>query len=400
MAGGLPRPFWFLFGGMFVTRCGAFVLPYLALYLTQARHLSVAKAGLIMALYGAGATAAAPIGGFLADRVGRRFTMLLALLGGGASMIALGFVERVEWLAPAIFVVAALTEMYRPGMNAAVSDLLSGPDRVRAMGLVYWVINLGYAIGLTVGGALASVSFRWLFVGDGLTTIAFGLLVAAGVPESRPVAAPRAPHEKRPALWKEFVAPYRDRHFVAFLLLSFVVATVFTQNASTFPLDMSARGLDKSEIGFVLALNGLLIVLVQPFLGAMLAPHDRSRVIALGALTIGAGFGLHLFAATPLAYAAAVVVWTLGEMAVLPVSNALTADLAPAELRGRYMGAYSMSFGAAVCVAPVAGTWLLETLGRTGLWAACFVAGALACSGHLLLARSLMRLRRQRLAAS
>lgn len=399
MAGGFPRPFWFLFGGMFVTRCGSFVLPYLALYLTQARHLSVAKAGLIMALYGAGATAAAPIGGFLADRAGRRFTMLLALLGGGAGMIALGFVERVEILAPAIFLVAAVTEMYRPGMQAAVSDLMSGADRVRAMGLVYWVINLGYAIGLTVGGALAGVSFRWLFVGDGLTTIAFGLLVAAGVPESRPAATPRAAGEKPPALWKEFVAPYRDRHFVAFLLLSFLVACVFMQNASTFPLDMDARGLSKPEIGWVLALNGLLIVFVQPFLSPALAPHDRSRVIALGALTIGAGFGMHVFAARPLAYAAAVVVWTMGEMAVLPVSNALTADLAPPDLRGRYMGAYSMSFGAAVCVAPVAGTWLLATLGRTGLWAACFVAGAIACGGHLVLARSLMRQRKDRLAA-
>ena len=399
MAGGLPRPFWFLFGGMFVTRCGSFVLPYLALYLTQARHLSVAQSGLIMALYGAGATAAAPIGGFLADRMGRRFTMLLALLGGGAGMIALGFVERVELLAPAIFLVAALTEMYRPGMQAAVSDLMSGADRVRAMGLVYWVINLGYAIGLTIGGALASVSFRWLFVGDGLTTIAFGLLVAAGVPESRPAATPRAPHEKKPALWKEFVAPYRDRRFVAFLLLSFLIAVVFTQNASTFPLDMSARGLTKAEVGMVLALNGLLIVFVQPFLSPVLAPHNRSRVLAVGTFTIGLGFGLHMFASGPLAFAAAVAVWTMGEMAVLPVANALTADLAPPDLRGRYMGAYSMSFGAAVCAAPVAGTWMLQTFGRTGLWAACFATGAIVCGGHLWLSRALMRLRKERLAA-
>jgi MFS family permease len=399
MAGGLPRPFWFLFAGTFVNRAGAFVLPFLAIYLTQARHLSMVQAGVILSVYGAGATAAGPIGGFLADHVGRRAIMLFALIGGGACMIALGFVERVEWLAPAVFVVAAVGEMYRPAMQAAMSDLLPGADRVRGMGLLYWVINLGYAIGITLGGLLAGVSFRWLFVGDGITTILFGLVVAMGVPETRPARAPLAEGAKKPAIWSEFVAPYRDVHFVLFLLLSFLIAAVFSQNASTVPLDMSARGLSKVALGSVLALNGVLIVFLQPILNPILAAHSRSRVLAIGTATIGVGFGLHAFCGSVPTFMAAVVVWTFGEMAVLPVANALVADLAPVELRGRYLGAYSMSFGAAVCAAPVAGTWLLETFGRTGLWAVCFAVGTAVCGGHLLLARALMRLRKERLAA-
>src|SRR5438034_2089632 len=183
---GLPRPFWFICAGVFVTRVGSFVLPFLALYLTQVLHLSLSHAGLVIALYGAGGATAGPLGGFLADRIGRRTTMVTALGLGGAGMIALGMAQRVEILAPAIYFVALVSEMYRPAMQAAVADLVGVADRVRAFGLVYWVINVGFAIGLTLGGIVASRSFLWLFLGDGATTLLFALLIYVGVPETRP----------------------------------------------------------------------------------------------------------------------------------------------------------------------------------------------------------------------
>src|SRR5438093_104938 len=154
----LPRSFWVLWAGTLVTRIGSFVLPFLALYLTEALHLSLSQAGLVIALYGAGGAVAGPLGGYLADRFGRRVTMVLALGLGGVGMIALGLVHRVEHLAPAVFLVALVSEMYRPAMQAAVADLVAPSDRVRAFGLVYWVINVGFAIGLTLGGIVASRS--------------------------------------------------------------------------------------------------------------------------------------------------------------------------------------------------------------------------------------------------
>lgn len=384
---GLPRPFWFLWAGTFVNRVGSFVLPFLALYLTQSLGLSVSQAGAVLALYGAGAAVAGPVGGFLADRVGRRFTMILALGLGGASMIALGHVHRVEWIAPAIFMVALLTEMYRPAMQAAVSDLVPATDRVRAFGLVYWVINVGFAIGLMLGGLLAARSYYWLFVGDGATTLLYAALIAFGVPETRPAAAARSAGAPRSNELADFFAPYRDRHFVAFLTLSMLFAMVFLQNSTTFAIDLTAHGVSKATFGRILALNGVIIVIVQPFLGPWLSRLDRFRTIAIGAVLVGAGFGLNAVAKSVPLYALGVVIWTVGEMGVLPVANAVVADLAPARLRGRYQGAYSLSFGLAVCLAPAVGMAVLDHAGSRTLWLGCLATGLFVGVGQWLVGR-------------
>lgn len=394
----LPRPFWFLWAGTFVNRAGSFVLPFMSLYLTQALRLPLPQAGLVIALYGAGGTLSGPLGGFLADHVGRRVTLVLALGLGGAGMIALGFAHRITILAPAMFALALVSEMYRPVMQAAVADLVAPADRVRAFGLVYWILNVGFAIGLTLGGLIASRSFLWLFVGDGVTTLVFAGLIWAGVPETRPERAPPQAGASRPHALAEFFAPYRDGLFVCFIGLGFLFAMMFMQNATTFPVDMTAHGVSRAVYGRVLALNGLLIAFVQPFLGPFLARRNRSRSLAAGSALVGVGFGLNAIARTVPLYVVGVVIWTVGEMGVLPVANAVVADLAPASVRGRYQGAYSMAFGLAVCLAPALGMLALGRLGSVGLWGLCLATGLAVSVGHVVLMRPLTRLRARRLA--
>ena len=400
VAGGMPRAFWFLWAGTLVNRCGSFVLPFMAIYLMQARHLSIAQAGVVVGLYGAGGSIAAPLGGYLADHIGRRATMVLALGLGGAGMIAIGFASSMAVIAPAIFGVALVSEMYRPAMQAAVADLVPAADRVRAFGLIYWVINLGWSFGLVLGGALARISFRWLFVGDGATTLLFALLVALGVPETRPARAPLAAGQRPASPWAEFTAPYRDVPFMLFLGLSFLCALVFVQNATTFAIDVVANGISTAGYGALLAVNGVLIVLLQPFLSPILARRNRSRTLALSTALIGIGFGLNAVARTAPLYALGVVLWTVGEIGVLPVSSALVADLAPPQLRGRYQGAYSLSFGLAVAVAPLLGTFVLQRFGAVTLWIGCLLLGLAVGAGHLVLKDRLMRLRTARIDAA
>jgi len=396
LTAGLPRTFWVLWCGLFINRAGTFVMPFLALYLSQGRGFPVATAGAVVSIYGLGAAVASPLGGWLADHVGRRATMVAALSLGGLSMIALGFAHDLALIAPLTFVAAVLGESYRPAMQAAVADLIPPHDRLRAFGMVYWVINLGFSVGLLLAGAIASRSYLWLFLGDGLTSLAFAFLVWRLVPETRP--APSAHEEQAPSqgFASSFLAPYRDRPFLLFVLLSVLVLLVFMQHLAAVPLEMSARGVSNAWLGFVLALNGIVIVLVQPFLAPWLGRFDRSRVLAAGAVLVGAGFGLNALATGPATFALSVVVWTVGEILVLPTGNALVADIARPSMRGRYQGAYGLSFGLAAFGAPLIGTAVLQQWGSAALWAGCLVAGLAVAAGQLALAPRLRRLRDER----
>ncbi len=399
-AAGLPRTFWVLWAGIFVNRCGSFVVPFLAVYLTRERGLPVATAGLVAAAFGAGSAVASALGGWLADHVGRRTTMVGALVLGGLGMMALGFARELAHILTGTFLVALVGECYRPAMQAAVADLVGPADRVRAFALLYWVINLGYSVGLLLGGVLASSSFLWLFLGDGLTSVLFGLMAWRLVPETRPAAGTAPGPGGGHGFLRGFLAPYRDRPFLAFVLLSVLVLLIFMQHVAALPVEIAARGVPSTWLGFVLGLNGIVIVLVQPFLAPALARLDHSRTLAAGAVLVGLGFGLNAVARDVPGFAAGVVVWTVGEILVLPVANAVVADLALPAMRGRYQGAFGLSFGVAAFVAPLAGNAVLQHLGSAALWIGCLALGVLVALGQLALAPRLRRLRQVRLSAS
>jgi MFS family permease len=132
-----------------------------------------------------------------------------------------------------------------------------------------------------------------------------------------------------------------------------------------------------------MALNGLGVVVLQPLLSPLLGRHDGARVLALSSLLIGAGFGLNALAGSLLAYVAASVLYTVGEVLGFPVASSIVADLAPAHLRGRYQGAFSMTWGLAFTLSPLLGGQVLHRFGGTALWLGCLALGALAAALHL-----------------
>jgi len=121
-------------------------------------------------------------------------------------------------------------------------------------------------------------------------------------------------------------------------------------------------------------------------------------VLSVGACLLGLGFGMNVVATGPALYGLGVVVWTVGEICLLPTANAVVADIAIPEMRGRYQGAYGLSFGLAGFGAPLVGTAVLQRYGGAALWLGCLVAGLLVAAGHVALAPRLTRLRAERLA--
>ncbi|MFP2912591.1 MFS transporter, partial [Pyxidicoccus sp. 3LFB2] len=334
LVGGLPRTYWVLWVGTLVNRLGSFVVPFLALYLTRERGYTVEQAGFVASLHGAGSVLAGPLGGALADRVGRRLTLAGGLWLGAAGMLFLGFSREPFWIAVAAFTLGVLGELYRPAVAAAVADVVPPLDRARAFGLLYWVVNVGFAIALPVAGLMTRFGYVTLFIADAITTFAYGCCIWLLLPETRPgrpTGATDGVTPRPPAASP--LAPFKDPVFLSFGLPIFAVALIFFQGHMALPLDLGNRGLTPAEFGSVLAVNGVLIVLLQPFTSRWLGRQRRAQALALAALLTGVGFGLHALSANVGLAMLAVAVWTLGEIAQAPVAPTVVADLAPAELR-------------------------------------------------------------------
>ncbi|MFP2931490.1 MDR family MFS transporter, partial [Pyxidicoccus sp. 3LG] len=365
LVGGLPRTYWVLWTGTLVNRLGGFVVPFLALYLTRQRGFSVEQAGLVASLHGAGTVLAGPLGGTLADRLGRRITLAGGLWLGAGGMLFLGFAREPFWIAVAAFTLGTVGELYRPAVSAAIADIVPPADRPRAFSLLYWVINVGFAAALPIAGLMTRYGYQLLFIADAITTFAYGCCIWLLLPETRPQGGAARPRASSAVV--SVFAPFRDPVFVAFGLPVFAVALIFFQGHMALPLDLSQRGLTEAQFGMVLAVNGALIVLLQPFIGGAVARLKRSTALALAAALTGVGFGLHALSASMGLAMLAVAVWTLGEIAQAPVAPTVVADLAPTELRGTYQGAYNMLWGLAASAAPALGGQMLGRFGTTTL---------------------------------
>jgi MFS family permease len=143
---GLPRTFWALWWGALINRLGTFLEPFLALYLTTGRDVSVGRASSIVALIGAGSVIAQPLGGGLADRVGRRPTLVGGMVASGLAIAALALAHAVWLIALCALVVGIVGDIYRPAAQATLADVVAVEDRRRASGLVFWAINLGFSV--------------------------------------------------------------------------------------------------------------------------------------------------------------------------------------------------------------------------------------------------------------
>ena len=319
---GLPPSYWFLWIGTIINRLGGFVVPFLTLYLTSQRAVPISRAGLIVALFGAGSFAAQLTGGELADRLGRRPVLLLSLLLTPPITIALGLARDLPSIGLATACLGFFTDLYRPAVNAAVSDLVPPADRTRAFAYMYWAINLGAGLAPIIAGFMAHVDYFLLFVGDALTTLLYGLLVWWRIPESQPASAI---HAARVPLSNRLRQLAREPILLVFSFLTLIFGTIYMQGNVTLPLDMQQHGLGPGDYGLAIAANGILIVLVTIQVSKFVQRWPRFGAIALAALLTGMGFGLNAFAHSLAFYALGVAVWSLGEIIAASIAPTIIA---------------------------------------------------------------------------
>jgi len=383
----LPPTAWFLIGGAFINRFASFAVVFLVLYLTS-HGVSPASAGLAVAVWGAGEVLASLLGGHLADRLGRRTTIVVSMFSSAAAMVLISQIHSYGAVLPIGFVAGLASEMYRPAGAALVADVVPEGQRVTAFAVLRFAVNLAIAGGAAVAGFLADRSFTWVFLTDAATSMAFGVIALGALPEG---VRSRRSDEPDLGAYRQALS---DRAFSLFLLASVLAAFVYFQQQVALPLHVTRIShLADHDFGLLIALNGALIVLLELPLSAWTMRRPARHMMALGFVLVGLGFGLTAVAHSLVALMATVAVWSVGEMIGAPVGYAYVADIAPSHMRGRYQGLYGLTWSTGTVTAPAIGAWAVVT-NPTLFWGLCGVLG-LASALLVLAARPARRSRRQ-----
>ncbi|HEY5670768.1 MAG TPA: MFS transporter [Anaerolineales bacterium] len=384
----LPPTYWLIWLGTLINRLGSFVIPFLTLYLTNQRGISISQAALMVSVFGIGSFIASLTGGELADRLGRRPVMLISFLIAPLNMVLLGLARPVALIATLTLLQGFFTDLYRPAVNAVVADLVGPEGRPRAYGYIYWAINLGAALAPLIAGLMARLDYFLLFLGDAITTFIFGLIVLWGVRETRPAEAQIT---TRTAVRDRITKLGQEPLLLLFAGLALVFGMIYMQGYVTLPVDMQANGMRPDQYGLVISVNGALIVLLSIPVSNSAVRWPRFTALAAAALLMGMGYGLTAISSTMLLYAISVAIWTLGEIAGAAVAPSVVADLSPVELRGLYQGVFGAAWGLSFFVGPMIGGWVLEHLGGWALWGGCFALGCLLALGYLAMTRPAQR---------
>jgi MFS family permease len=365
----LPRAAWILFAGTFVNRFGTFVMPFLVIYLTRQGY-GAAASGVAVSAYGAGHLVAALLGGHLADRIGRRHTIVLSMFSSAAMMMALSQARSYPAILIVTFLAGTAAEIYRPAAGALIGDLVAPEQRIIAFGVYRFAVNLGFAAGPATAGFIANYSFFYLFLGDAVTSFGYGVIALVALPHG----VRSQTHEEEPG--GAVGHALRNRPFVYFLIATACVTWVEFQIHSTLPLYIASLGFSTTTYGLLISLNGVMIVLFELAITSWTQRYDPQRLIALGYWLSIIGFALTGFARTIPALALTVVVWTIGEMIYAPVTGAYVTNLAPERYRGRYHGMWVLTWSIGMLLGPSLGTWMYARNAPL-LWTTVAIVGTL-----------------------
>ncbi|WP_309051951.1 MFS transporter [Streptomyces sp.] len=382
---GLPPLVWTVFAGTIVNRLGYLVTPFLVFFLAS-RGVTGAETTYVLGALGAGNLLGPAVGGVLADRLGRRPTMLIGLIGAAAAQGALFAAPGVVTMAVAALLISAAGSTVSPAAYALMADAVEGEHRQRAYALLGWGVNIGTAVAGVLGGYLAAQGYWLLFAVDAGSMLLYALVVAVRLPE--PPRAETAPRQKDGI---GYGVVLRDRLTLLLLPLLGVQLFVYSLTEVALPLAVRDSGLSPAVYGAMAAVNAVLVVVLQPFVTTRLARFPQMRVQSAGSALIAVGVALTGLADGIVGYTVSVVVWSLGEVVVAGIAAGIVANLAPPHARGRYQGAFSWTWGVARFAALSLGVTVYTQLGPAALWWTALVAGTATAAALLSLSARITR---------
>ena len=386
---GFDRRVWILFYGRIVTATGfSMVWPFLSLYLHNDQGIQMSYVGMILLFTSLIGSMGQIVGGEIADRFGRKRIMSFALAWRATAFvcIALAIALGAHYLIIAVLITLSSFggSLFDPASNAMIADVIEPTKRLEAYGFLRIGQNVGWAAGPLIGGLLSIwFSYSVLFVVGAVATLGISVFLRVYITES--LKRGTTQHRFRV---RDIAHVADDRQFVAYCFISIALFIMFGQMSSTYAVySTDSIGVTTAEVGYLYALNGVMVVFMQFPIARWISRYRMSSIIALGSVFYAIGYGTVGLAGTLGGLALCMVVVTMGEMVVSPASMNLVANMSPENERGRYMGVFGLVSSMGYAFGPFAGGVLMDGLRPDGVmtWAAIGCFGVIAAVGYVIL---------------
>jgi Major Facilitator Superfamily len=391
---GVPRQVRVLAAARAVNQLGAFSLAFLTVMLCRVLGASLVTAGAISALFGVATVASRLLGGRLADRLGRRRTILAGLVGCAAAQLGIAAAPDLAVAAVCAVLLGFAFELYEPPSQAMIVDATAPDERTHAYALLTTALAAGNMGAGLIADGVGHSGLRWLFVVDAASCLVCALIVRMALPadDMRATRGLRSPGSGDGTTVSAAGSPWRDPALLTMTAAGTAFALVYMLILIALPLSFSARGLNPASAGLVMATATLTLVVIRPALRMpMLARLSGPVTCGSGFALMAAGLAGYATAHSLAGLLAPTAIWSAGNLLLSGRAFAVVAALAPPGGTARYLAVYGLSWGIATVVAPVLATEVIGSLGPAALWSGCAVLCATMSLGQPALMRAVAR---------
>ena len=366
---GFSPEIWWLALITFINRAGTMVMPFLTIYLSDQLNFTLGKVGWIMSAFGLGSFVGSWVGGKLTDRFGFHPVMFWSLLATGLMFIGLQFVTTFWGFTLAIFSTMVIADAFRPATMVSLKVYSRSENQTRSITLIRLAINLGFSFGPFLGGVLITVlSYKGLFWVDGITCLLAVCLFRIVLKEKK--LSKEAKKENKISI-NGTRSAYKDKPFLIFLAIIFLMAFTFFQLFSTIPLYYKeVHKLSELMIGLLMSLNAALIFVVEMPLVYFLERRafNQTKLILLSLILIAMSFYVFNVSGWFGILVISMLLISIAEMFGFPFSNVFALNRSPKGREGQYMGLYTMAFSLALIFSSKAGLEVIRVYSYEANW--------------------------------
>lgn len=371
---GLPKGMYILFFAQVINRLGDFVMPFLALYLTQKIGMTSVAAGIIVTVSSIITIPASMIGGKIADKFGRKKSYMYSQFISAAALIPCAVTKDPHITVVCLLISTFFNGFIRPAFTAMMTDILSPKQRQAGFSLQYLGINVGVSIGPIIAGFLFNNLLPMLFLGDALTSFLALILVWRNIEETKPSHITKSNNDnnfsEKAEMGNVFQMLYKRPHICFFMIIS--IAYSFTYSQHNFALPITLKGIygnDSSRIfGLLMSVNAITVLVLTVFITALTKKkHPLTNMIAVGIL-YAVGFGMIGHISSFSAFVLSTVIWTAGEILSSISSGVYIANNSPSNYRGRLSGISSVGWGIGSAVSTSISGVYIQANGYKSIW--------------------------------